>query len=188
MSVRACSDTSVVRAEGGVWDISVVAETAPTVTITPPSGTPAPAIVGTPGWWMTVVLLDEPGRWVAHVAAAGGGAADFTAWVGTIVPASGMPDRDALSVYIGDHSYSDAELDDALAAEAAAQRRRCRIPAVYEADLANALKRRAMRNLFMRRLPLALPQGDAETGMSMLPADDPEVRRLERPYRKMVAL
>lgn len=184
--VRALSHTSVTREVGDLWRLCVSASSVPTLTVTPPSGAaPAPVIAATAGVTTFTVLLDLPGRWVARVAAADGGVLAFTAWAGTIVPASGMPDRDALSIYMRDHSFTDDELDDALAAEAAAQRKVCRIPAVYGADLANALCRRAQRNLFMRGLPLALPAGDADTGPQYLPASDPEVRRLERPYRKM---
>lgn len=190
VTVTACTSTSVTRPLDGFWDILVRAATVPTVTITPPDGVvvgpdPMAAAAGSYSTrWLTSVELDQPGRWVAHVVA-DDGAIDFTVWVGTIVPASGIPDRDALDLYMGEHSYTDADLDDALAAEAAAQRGVCRIPADYSADLANALLRRAQRNLFMRRLPLALPAGDADTGPQVLPANDPEVRRFERPYRKM---
>jgi hypothetical protein len=84
-------------------------------------------------------------------------------------------------------TFSDAVLTDALNAEKAAQRARCRIPAAYPYDLGQALKRRVQRNLAMRSLPLAVLQGDADVGSStFLPGDDPEVRRYERPYRRMV--
>jgi hypothetical protein len=82
--------------------------------------------------------------------------------------------------------YSDAVITGAMDAEMAAQRRRCRIPVDYPADLAEALKRRVHRNLAMRNLPLAVLQGDAEIGSpTLLPGEDPEVRRLERPLRHM---
>lgn len=180
--MRATTHTSVTRPLDAWWRIGVLSSAMPAITVTPPDGTPVEALVPLSAPWLVEIQLDQPGRWVAHVVGLDG-AADFTAWVGTIVPASGMPDRDALSIYMGDHSYSDEQLDDALAAEAAAQRRVCKIPAVYEADLANALCRRAQRNLFMRGLPLAIPSGDGDSGPQYLPARDPEVRRLEGPYR-----
>lgn len=84
-------------------------------------------------------------------------------------------------------SYSDAVIQSAYGAEQAAQRRKCRIPADFPADLAEALKRRVQRNLAMRPLALAVLQGDAELGSpTLLPGDDPEVRRFERPHRKMI--
>jgi hypothetical protein len=184
--IRALCHTSVTRDVGDLWHLSVSASSVPTLTVTPPSGAaPAPVVGTAAGVTTFTVLLDLPGRWVASVAAADGGVATFAAWAGTIVPASGMPDADAVSLYMGDHSYDPADIQDALDAEAAAQRATCRIPAVYGADLANALKRRTQRNLFMRKLPLALPAGDADTGPQYLPANDPEVRRFERPYRRM---
>jgi hypothetical protein len=85
-------------------------------------------------------------------------------------------------------TYSDPVLTDAIAAETAAQARKCRVLANYPDDLRQALYRRVQRNLAMRGLPLAVLQGDAETGSSaFLPGNDPEVRRLEGPHRKLVA-
>jgi len=83
-------------------------------------------------------------------------------------------------------TFSDAVIQASTDAEQAAQRRKCRIPANYPADLSEALKRRVQRNLAMRSLSLAVLQGDAEAGSPiMLPGEDPEVRRLERPHRRM---
>ena len=95
-----------------------------------------------------------------------------------------------IRVYLGADaaSWTDPELQGALDAEAAAQRKVCRIGDGYPPDLGEALKRRVARNLAMRGLPLAVLQGDAESGSSTLPGRDPEVRRLETPYKKRVAL
>lgn len=97
-----------------------------------------------------------------------------------------------LDAYLGGedgHSFTDEELQGALDAETAAQAARCRLPDPVSADpvsadLDEALKRRCARNLAMRRIPLAVPQGDAESGPTIIPGNDPEVRRLEAPYRK----
>jgi hypothetical protein len=102
-----------------------------------------------------------------------------------------VPGVDELKEYLGASSYSDDELGAALAAEKASQKSRCRVPADsadWPADLAEALKRRVARNLAMRGLPLAVLQGDAELGTPglRLPGQDPEVRRLEAPWRKLV--
>lgn len=86
----------------------------------------------------------------------------------------------------GGASWLAADIQDALDAETAAQRTKCRIPDPMPADLAQALKRRVQRNLAMRQLPLAVLQGDAEGGSTrILPSNDPEVRRLEAPYRRL---
>lgn len=182
--MRATTHTSVTRALDDWWRIGVCSDAAPVFTVTPPDGVPGVIVPPAAAPWLVEVLLDQPGRWVAHVASTSG-AVNFAAWVGTYVPASGMPDRAGLSLYMRDHSYTDDELDDALAAEAAAQRAVCRIPADYGPDLANALYRRAQRNLMMRGLPLALPSGDVDTGPQVIPGRDPEVRRLEAPYRRV---
>lgn len=93
---------------------------------------------------------------------------------------------DDVKDYLGDHSWDDEELQSALDAEEAAQAARCRIPDPTSADLDEALKRRVARNLAMRQIPLAVPQGSAEVGPSFIPGNDPEVRRLEAPYRRLV--
>lgn len=92
-----------------------------------------------------------------------------------------------VSGYLGDHSWTDDEIQAALDAEEAAQATRCRVPIPRPADLDEALCRRVARNLAMRVLPLAVLQGDAEAGSTTrLPGNDPEVRRLEGPWRRLV--
>lgn len=74
-----------------------------------------------------------------------------------------------------------------LSAETTAQARVCLVPASYPDELKLALLRRVQRALQMRALPLAVLQGDSDTGStSFLPARDPEVRRREAPYRRLV--
>jgi hypothetical protein len=87
---------------------------------------------------------------------------------------------------IGTTSYALGDITAALAAETAAQGRVCRVPGVYPADLREALFRRVARNLAMRSLPLAVLQGDAESGSLTLGSRDPEVKRLEGPHRRLV--
>lgn len=82
--------------------------------------------------------------------------------------------------------HTDATIQGAIDAETSAQAGKCRIADPVPADLDEALKRRVVRNLAMRKLPLAMAQGDADSGPIMLPGNDPEVRRLEAPYRKLV--
>jgi hypothetical protein len=98
------------------------------------------------------------------------------------------PDLGVLKIYLGTSSYSDAQLEQALATEKAAQARVCRVPAadaVWDADIAEALCRRVARNLAMRGIPLAMFSGDSDLGGMVPPNRDPEVRRLEGPKRKL---
>ena len=192
------SPTDVELAVGGVWDILVTVsdadgepvDQAPVVTVTLPDGSAAtPTAVATTklGVFRALYTVATTGRYIAHVVAAGYGAVDFAAYVSGTVAGTAMPDVDDVDNYLGDHKATLAELQDALDAEAAAQRSVCRIPAAYPANLRQALLRRCARNLALRGLPLAVLRGDAEGGDStILPGRDPEVRRLEAPFRKLV--
>ena len=82
--------------------------------------------------------------------------------------------------------HTDLTIQGAINAEAAAQTRICTLPDPVPDDLLEALMRRVVRNLAMRRLPLAIAQGDADGGALILPGRDPEVRRLEAPFRRLV--
>lgn len=98
------------------------------------------------------------------------------------------PDVPAVVEYLGPNSASAATLAGALAAEKAAQATKCRVPAddaVWPEDLVEALKRRVACNLARRGLPIAVLQGDSGQGPVTIPANDPEVRRLEGPYRRL---
>jgi hypothetical protein len=97
-----------------------------------------------------------------------------------------------VTTYLGsDTSYETEEIESALAAEKAAQKRRCRVPAddaEWPADLVEALCRRVHRNLAMRGLPLGLVVDAADDGQSATTrvGSDIEVRRLEAPWRRVV--
>lgn len=208
MTVRASTDTSVNLPVGGLWRIEVIATdsdgldlvTPPVVTVTTPGGaTATPVAVAGPGSvWAAEYVISAAGRHTARVTTGTAGAADFTAYATAIVAAAGMPtladlrgaseerdDPDDLG-YLGENGATDAEITDALDAEASAQRDAVRVPAAYPASLRQALMRRVARNLAMRGLPLAVLQGDAEAGdTTVLPGNDPEVRRLERPHRRL---
>lgn len=86
--------------------------------------------------------------------------------------------------------HDEADVLSALAAEAAAQSRTCRVPdpaaAYWPADLAQALYRRVLVNLSMRKKPLGVEAAISEAGVGFarVGGSDPEVRRLERPWRK----
>lgn len=193
MSVRVKQnkDTLIV---GDLWVIAASVrdldgcyyDATPVVTITLPNGTTATPTVERrdTGIYRTSYTVASAGRYLGSVAASGYGTADLAVWVNAVVLGGGMPTAADVVTYLnltGTSSYDDADVAGPLAAEAAAQRDVCRIPAVYPASLAEALKRRVARNLEMRKQPrVGLP-----TDGTFTPTADPEVRRLERPYRKV---
>lgn len=83
--------------------------------------------------------------------------------------------------------YTMGAIENALDAEAAAQARKCRIEVPgtdLPVDLFEALLRRVARNLAMRNLPLGVQSNEA--GAIRLGSVDPEIARLEAPYRRVV--
>ncbi|HEY3516610.1 MAG TPA: hypothetical protein VGL98_06140 [Gammaproteobacteria bacterium] len=198
MAVRADSPTSIELAVSDVWVIDVcvtdadgdAADDAPVVTVTlPAGGTATPTVESlSAGRYRAEYIVVTTGRYVARAVTLTHGAADFAAYVTGTTAATGMPDLDDVLNYLGwteDNDNDDAAT--ALATESAAQRRVCRIGATYPDDLRGALYRRVARNLALKGLPLAVLRGDAESGDTVLPGRDPEVRRLEGPHRKLVA-
>lgn len=159
----------------------------PTVTITPPSGAvahPTASKVDSGEYRFTYSPLLS-GQYTIAAATASFGLGALGAWADAMLTVAGMPVVADVETYIEDVTWDPAVLQDALDAEAAAQRARLRPSALFTADVRQALLRRVQRNLAMRRLPLATPQGDAESGAAFIPRVDPEIRRLEAPYRKM---
>lgn len=104
------------------------------------------------------------------------------------------PDLAAVKVYLEldpEDTTRDVEITQALAAEIIQQQRAVRRSAfgagtTYPADLELALCRRVARNLALKGMPLAVLQSDSESGPLVLPGRDPEVRRLEAPYKRLV--
>jgi hypothetical protein len=199
MGVRALSSTSVDLPISGVWALVVAvtdssgcpADVVPTVVVTLPAGGTASPVAEqiTGGVYRAEYVVGSAGRYVARVTTPASGAADFAAYVSATVAGTAMPDLDAAKTYLQiplDDETQDDEITDALDAEASAQRDVCRVPAAYPASLRQALLRRVARNLALRRLPLMVMRGDGEAGDTILPGNDPEVRRLERPWRKLV--
>lgn len=207
MSVTRLSSPSVELTVGAVWLIAV-AVTCPTlpavdpvVTVTlPDASTVTPAVTQVGGGYVYSAehVVAVAGRYLARVVTTSDGAADFVAYVAGPVANTAMPaledlrgespDRDDPTDlgYLGENSWTDDEIQDALDAEAAAQRRVCRVEADYPADLRQALLRRVAVNLARRALPLSMLQGDAEAGgTAPLPSNDAEVRRLERSHRRL---
>ena len=96
------------------------------------------------------------------------------------------PDLTALKAYLGTlaGSATDSQLTIALATELAAQARVCNVGDYEANDLVEAVFRRVARNLAMKALPLGVQMNDL--GSIRLGSQDPEVRRLEGPFRKRV--
>lgn len=92
-------------------------------------------------------------------------------------------DLTAVKAYLGTAAgqWSDGELTRTLAVEAAAQASRCRTYTVRPADLDEALLRRVARNLAMRKVPLGVAISEVEA--TRIGARDPEITRLEGPYK-----
>lgn len=106
------------------------------------------------------------------------------------------PNLDDVKAYLGvDHSWTDAEIERSLAAETLAQSRVVNVPAdadpldpqPYPKDLAEALCRRVARALNMKANPLGYVFG-VEGDASFISANDPEIKRLETPFRKRRAV
>lgn len=159
----------------------------PALTVTlPDASTVAPVFTLTStGMWMATYTVLASGRFLAH-ASTPEDAVDFSAYVAGATANAALPDVTACRAFDPENLRNrvDADVQDALDAEAAAQRAKCTIRATYPADLAEALKRRVQVNLAMRPVPLAMATGDADAGPTMLPTNDPMVRRLEGPYRR----
>jgi hypothetical protein len=199
MPAHATTATSVDLEVGDEWLIGVQVvddDGTPTsatvaVAVTTPSGgsaTPTAVEDGT-GEYLARTTVAAAGRYVATVTVSGTVVAvvPFTAWAGAVTTAAAMPTVDELRDYLGDTSHDNDTLTAALAAEAAAQRARCTVPAVYPADLREALLRRVARNLAARSVPVAsFSAFDGGVTSTRVPSSDPEVRRLEAPYRRMV--
>lgn len=100
------------------------------------------------------------------------------------------PDLEDVTTYISSEgSWTADEIGAALLAEKASQATRCRVPAddaVWPEDLAEGLRRRVLRNLVMRALPLGLSTTMSEATVSVTRIGmDAEITRFEAPYRKM---
>lgn len=212
MSVQIITGASVNLPVGGVWDIALLVtdslgvgvDDQPVITVTLPGGgsaTPTAEHVSG-GVYRAQYVTAAPGRHIARAVTLVSGSTDLTAWATPITPAAAMPTIEDLRGldpdredpedlgYLGKNSFTDDEIQDALDAEAAAQRSTCRVPAAYPADLRQALLRRVAVNLANRALPLAIVQGDGEMGgagsAAYLPGKDPQVRRYERAYPRLV--
>lgn len=200
--LKALTITSSELESGDRWVIDVelrdddgyLADVEPVITVTSPA-----AVVTTPtvtqvsfGVYRTVVTPAVAGKWTAVAAATDHGTKSFTTYVVTGATFPTVTDIRDYATSVGQDQtdgWEDEEIQSAIDAEASQQRKRCDVGAVYPADLSEALKRRVMRSLAMRSIitPTELV-GDAAENVDVVPFNDPEIRRLENPYRKVVML
>lgn len=191
--IRARTATSTELPVSGLWLIAgdgAADDDVPVVTVTQPGGsTVTPDVdVDAGGCWRAEYVVAVTGRHVARAVTSGDGAVDFTAFVTGVVVAADMPTADDVDDYLnsfGTHTWDMVTLQDVLDSESAAQRRACDVPAAYPDDLREALLRRCWRNLAMRGQPLLTVPGADDAAASVVPGADQEVRRLERPFRKL---
>jgi len=126
------------------------------------------------------------GLYSAVFVTTGPNGADAVSWIVQDIPADTVT-LASVKTYLGDISDSDAEIQSALDAERHAQAVRCDVDP-YGPDLAEALKRRVARNLAARRVPVAsFTTFDGGATSSRAPGRDPEIERLEKPHRRLVA-
>jgi len=205
MAVMALGATGVDLKLGDQWVIGVcvtdvdgmLTDVLPTLTITLPDGTttaPAMDVLTALGVYRALYTVAAAGRYVARVVAAGAGVATFVAFVDAVTAGTAMPDLIDLRGdpdadpptfgYLGGNSWTDDDIQDALDAEAASQRRVCRVKAEYDPDLRDALMRRVQRNLVMRGQPGVTVTDEGQPVFT--PSTDPEVRRLERTHLRLV--
>jgi hypothetical protein len=157
----------------------------PTLTVTLPDGsTLVPSYdwdtpVGVYQYRVPVVLT---GRYLAEISGDDLLNRTITAYALPVTKESEMPVVGDAVAYMGIQVDQDT-LEELFEAEKASQRARCRIPAAYPPDLRLALLRRTKRAWEMRQNTAASEAGEFSTGF--VPMNDPEVRRLEGPYRKV---
>ena len=89
------------------------------------------------------------------------------------------------SIGIPPGTYSDAVLQATIDTEQSLQARACHT--IRPPEMIEALSRRVVVNLAKRKLTLGVIEqsGDAG-GRPFMPTWDPEIRRLERPHRRIV--
>lgn len=198
MGIEALSFSSRTVEVGDEWVLRVLvvdestgeptAEVTPSVAVAGPNGltaAPTAAATSVTGIFRAEYVAPGPGRYTAVASATGHGQVSFVANVVEITDNNDMPTVDSCNDYMGEHSYSDPEVQEALDQETGAQFDVCRIPAAYPKALRGALHRRVQRALAMRHLALAVKETQDGESQIVVPGRDPEVRRLEAPYRKV---
>lgn len=161
---------------------------AATLTVTLPDGATATPTLDNPstGVYTCDYAPAQAGRHVARFVATGAnaGAAEdvFDVQAVTLARVTVVDVRD----YLGETSATDPVIAQALLAEQFAQARRCRIDP-YTPDLREALLRRVARNLAARAVPVtSFTSFDGGGTATRVPSTDPEIVRLEAPYRRLI--
>lgn len=148
-------------------------------------GTPALGTPTSPGRYAVDYTPGATGRYVAVATFTGANAGIGTDTWDVVAVSLGIVTLADAQAYLGSTSWSGTEIQRALDAERAAQAKRCNVDE-YGPDLREALLRRVARNLAARAVPLASSSSFDGGGGATVPYNDPEIRRLEGPYRKVV--
>lgn len=99
-------------------------------------------------------------------------------------PAALLADvRGWVQVSVG--ALDDEQLSTVIMSETLIQAAYCDSPDPYPDSLLQALYRRVARVVAARGVPLGLAGVESETGGTRLPSFDPEIERLEGPYRRI---
>ena len=149
-------------------------------------GTPAlPTSPADPGDYRVDYLPGATGRYQAIATFTGANADVAVDTFDVVDKALALVVLADVQAYVGSTSWGSVELQRALDAERAAQAKVCNVD-VYGPDLREALLRRVARNLAARAVPLAQSSSFDGGQAVTVPYNDPEIRRLEGPYRKRV--
>lgn len=165
-----------------------VAPATATLTITLPDGTTTTPTLSNPSTGVYkydyVNLAPGPHSALFKTTGTGTTVAEQDAW-DTYAAAQSYVTLAEVKAYLGDTSIADGELNNIIAAEQAAQARKCRID-LYSPDLKEALKRRVARNIAARNIPVAqFTSFEGGSTSTSVPRNDAEINRLEGPYRKL---
>lgn len=133
--------------------------------------------------WVAYVPTSAPG-WYMAVITAGDDVLNLACYAEPVVATDARPTVDDVERYLVETSWTADEIQDALDAEEADQRRRCRTAPTYPKSLFRALVRRTARALAVQAVLLGLQ--DSEGFVRRIPVWDGEIRRYEGPYRKVV--
>ena len=88
------------------------------------------------------------------------------------------------SIHVPAGTYTDAVLLDTIAVEQSLQARACYT--VAPPEMLQALSRRVYVNLAKRGQPLGVIEQDGDQRRIFTPTVDAEIRRLEKPHRRLV--
>lgn len=136
-----------------------------------------------PGRYLFSYQVTAVGRYIAEIAGTEFSTRFISAHALAVTSESEMPVVGDAVAYMG-ITPDLGVVEELFEAEKAAQRARCSIPAAYPPDLRLALLRRTKRAYEMRQNTTASDSDTPFTGF--VPNNDPEVRRYEAPYRKVV--